>query len=143
MNIAAKLYYKTTAHLPRKLPESQAELVRLKFILSGAFSLEDKEQTWAAVLGQITSTPAHKMRKSYATLANAARRMTVNAIAQEEKMRMVNSLQARLQKAAEEMTAKMNEEEKNDQTSEIISQAHGEPQQAENQVPTQTEATHE
>ncbi len=80
--VIKKAYYHLTAYLPRKLPSSEAEFLAFRDVLLNYYSLKDEPQTYVVIAGQIQSTPGHKLRKSYGTIANHVKRVKINAIAQ-------------------------------------------------------------
>lgn len=100
-----KVYYHLTAYVPRKLPTDQAEIVAFKETLQLYFGLDDRHDVWLTVYGQITSTPATKLRKSYGEIANAARRHSViNPLAQNQKIATIKALEGMLKEKLEEQT---------------------------------------
>lgn len=99
----SKTYYLLTAHIPRKLPTNEVEFEALKKLFIKVYSLEDALPVWITVAGQITSTPAHKIRKSHASIVNAAKRLRINAIAHNQKMLAMTELENRLRIASEKL----------------------------------------
>ncbi len=109
--IFSKLYYLLTAYVPRKLPSDEWEYDDLKGILIKYFGLkQDDPKTWLTVAGHIQSTPTYKMTCSYGLLANVAKRLTVNKLAQEHKILETARLNALLQAKMEEEAKRMQEE---------------------------------
>ncbi len=80
--IFGKLYYWLTAYVPRRLPTTEAQYDRFKNVLVDCYGVPNEPQVWALVSGQIASTPAHKLRKSWGHIANAAKRLGINGLAQ-------------------------------------------------------------
>lgn len=106
MNIQ-KVWYQLTARMPRHLPQTFDQWAKLKAILHIHYGVPDEPLSWAAIAGQITSLEATCMRKSYQSLANAAKRLKVNQVAHDLKMIAYQeneaNLKAKLQKAMENL----------------------------------------
>jgi hypothetical protein len=131
MNALTRTYYKITAHLPRKLPRTPLEFSNLRKIMIDAYLCNDQPSTTMVLAGQVTSTEAHKIRKSYAHIANCIKRLEINAIAAEFRGQAIAENNQRLADAAQRVSDAMKAEEEqkeHDQTSEIISEAHGQPE---------------
>lgn len=91
-------YFRLTGSLPRKLPTTTEEYLKLRERLVLYFGLDDGDPAvWATVSGQITSTPATSMYKSYRAMANAGLRLKVNLVAHNEKVIAVNAIRAKLE----------------------------------------------
>lgn len=130
MNALARSYYHLTAHLPRKLPRTPQEFKALRQIMIQAYGCNDQPSTTMVMAGQVTSTEAHKVRKSYAHIANCIKRLEINAVAAEFRQLAIQENNARLESATKKAVEAFQSEESHDQTSEIVSEAHGEPQPA-------------
>lgn len=76
-----KLFYLLTAYLPRRLPTTPEQYERFKNVLIGCYGVPDTDISWITVAGQITSTPATQIRKSWGSIANAAKRVRINTLA--------------------------------------------------------------
>lgn len=98
-----ELYYYLTAYIPRQLPTSVEEYEEMKDIFMRYYGLENNAQIWATVAGQICSTPANSLRKSYGSIVNAAKRLHINKIANEQKMLAIEELQNILKQKMEAM----------------------------------------
>lgn len=98
-----KAYYLLTAYIPRRLPRTVDEFYSLQYTLITYYGLEDREDVWLAVCGHITSTPATKLRKSYADLANPGKRLSINKIAQDQKQFYISELENKLKEATEKL----------------------------------------
>ena len=103
-NFIIRAYYHLTAYIPRRLPTDHAELNDFRGTLQQYFGLEDKHEVWLTVYGHIQSTPATSLRKSYGSIANAAKRLQVNKTAQEQKIVAIQALQLMLKENMEGMT---------------------------------------
>lgn len=130
MNALARSYYHLTAHLPRKLPRTPQEFKALRQIMIQAYGCNDQPSTTMVMAGQVTSTEAHKVRKSYAHIANCIKRLEINAVAAEFRQLAIQENNARLESATKKAVEAFQSEESHDQTSEIISEAHGQPEPA-------------
>ena len=99
MNSISKLWYHLTAYLPRRLPDTPQKYERMKRVLIHAFGLPDDAPVWALVSGQISSQHPHKLRMAWGNIANAAKRIGINNLAQDQRKAAMNELQARLSEA--------------------------------------------
>lgn len=81
-----KLYYKLTANVPRKLPETEGDIKKIKEIFTQAFGLEDSPQVWYTVFANMASIKSTSVRVPYASLVNIAKRLTINKILQDQKI---------------------------------------------------------
>lgn len=110
MNFVAKLFYKLTFFWPRKLPRNKEELELFKTVVINAFNVDDNEKALLTLLGNVQSTPANKSRRSWYELAVIANRLKVNSLMQDEKQKIISSLEEKLkagfEKLAEEEKAK-------------------------------------
>lgn len=79
-------FHASTQWYPRLLPRTELEFERLQQVLVQCYGLDDHPDTWQMVAGQITSTPASSVRKSYRVMANAAKRLKINLIAHNQKI---------------------------------------------------------
>lgn len=96
-------FYTVTKYYPRPLPRTETEYLAMCHILMQFFGLEDDPSVWTTVSGQITSVPAVKMRKSYGSISNAAKRLRVNYIAHQHKLVAMKALEDRINQAALKM----------------------------------------
>ncbi len=103
MSSLYKLYYYLTAHYPRRMPETESEYLRLKEVLLQYFGVEDTSYVWVTVAGLVQNTKPTSIRKSYGSIANGAKRLKVNAIAQDQKVLAGKALEAKLKELAEKM----------------------------------------
>lgn len=106
-----KVYHMVTAYLPRKMPTTYKEFDDLKHILTQYYGLKDEPAVWATVAGQVTSTKPTSLRKPYIFIANAARRLEVNRIAQEHKEFAFRQLQSKLKALEEKAKQEQTEDE--------------------------------
>lgn len=91
-----------------------------------AYSCNDQPSTTMVLAGQITSTEAHKVRKSYAHIANCIKRLEINAIAAEFRQLAIQENNKRLEDAAQRVADAMKaEEESNDQATEEFAKTDG------------------
>lgn len=104
--IYARAYYFLTAYLPRRLPIDTQDWVRLKAILAEFYGVTDQPEFWATVAGHVASTPSYMSRRSYAFLSTVAKRLTVNAAAQQVRVQAGRELEARLAEAVKKEAMK-------------------------------------
>ncbi|HRH25105.1 MAG TPA: hypothetical protein PLQ20_02080 [Candidatus Paceibacterota bacterium] len=102
MNFLKKMFYTLTAHYPRVLPSTEDEYKKMKHILNAYFEVPDDAKYWATIAGQITGTTPTKMRRTYKSLSNVAKRMDVNKLAQDHKLIAYEQLEAKLKAHIEE-----------------------------------------
>jgi hypothetical protein len=114
----AKAYYHVTAYVPRRLPTNQWEFVEFKRRLIQYYGLEDRHDVWLTVCGHVTATPATKLRKSYGSIANAAKRLQVNKTAHDQKTVAIQALQVILEETSRRISEMPD--------SEIVKTANGE-----------------
>lgn len=81
MNKIQKAYYILTAYVPRKLPTTEEGFNHLKKVVVEAYGVRDDVREMTVLVGQITSTHPNKIRRSYGHMANACKRLTMNALA--------------------------------------------------------------
>ena len=103
-----KIYYHLTAYIPRRLPSSEAEFMKLKDILINYYDVLDEPQTYHMLAGQITSVPATKIRKPYGELANAIKRLKINSLAQCYRIYAQKEMEAKMASLAEEQQKDLN-----------------------------------
>lgn len=94
-------WYRLTAYVPRRLPTSHQELDNFRTIAQEYYGLECTSDQWITVCGQITSTPASSLRKSYGSIINAAKRLNINRVAHEQKLVAADRLKAKLEELVE------------------------------------------
>lgn len=102
MRFTSIAYYKLTVHMPRRLPEHPKDWARLKFILSNHFGVKDDPITWYCVASQVTGTPPDKIKITYASLVNRAKRLNVNELAQDQKIIAGHEITRRMKEVQEE-----------------------------------------
>lgn len=108
-----RLFHKVTSPLPRRLPSTTEEFERLRDTLSKYYGLDkDDPNVWITVSGQITSTPATSVRKSYKDIANAAKRLNINLIAHTYKTVAIATLNAKLEEKMKQTVEAMKSEPK-------------------------------
>lgn len=98
-----KFIYKLTGYFPRKLPKTNEEFEALQTILKTYYGVDDREDTWLTLCGQIHSTPATKIRRSYKGLANACNRLDVNKTARDIKELYIKRLEIKLREATQKL----------------------------------------
>lgn len=99
MNRFKRLYYKLTAYVPRRLPHTSPEYDRFLAVLKEAYDVPDEPAAWATVGGQIKSTKAHWLHKPWGFIANAAKRLYINAVANNLQIMAQAQLTAKLEDA--------------------------------------------
>lgn len=107
MNPILWLWYYLTAYIPRRLPRNPDEYDRMKHALVDYFGLPNEPQVWALVAGQVTSRQAHKLRMPWGLIANAAKRIEINNVAQEDRKRALAENYKRLEAATQKHSALM------------------------------------
>lgn len=105
------LWYKVTAKYPRPLPRSDEEFKQMKEILIQAYGLEDHPSVWYTVASQLVSGPPTSLRRSYENIANAAKKLNIAALAQEQRTIAMQELDDRLMKKTEETIGAFKKEE--------------------------------
>lgn len=125
MNFFTKAYYKATGFVPRTFPQTPESYKKFKAILKDAYGVPDEPRAWMTVAGHVCSTPAAQMKRPWAEIANAAKRMNVNEIAQMDKNEYLTAFRNEL---AEAMKA---EAEATDgiEAQEIVAETYVEPKQ--------------
>ncbi len=107
----AKGYYKLTEHYPRRLPKTADEIEALRYILIIYFGLDWDEPTNYTFLSQLTAGKPTSLRKSYASIANACKKMYLAKLVQAEKVLAQGRLEAKLEvlikKEAEDASAEV------------------------------------
>lgn len=98
-----KLYWHLTAYVPRKLPKDQAEYAAFCETLEQYFGIRNSYDVWMTVAGQVTSTPPNCLRKSYGSIANAAKRLYINKVAHDQKLIAIEALNVILEQKAKEL----------------------------------------
>jgi hypothetical protein len=83
----------------------------MKDALVAYFGVESNPATWATIAGQITSTQANKTRRSWAAMANAAKRLSINSLAKNERTAAMEEFSNQLKAAAEKESARIQAEE--------------------------------
>lgn len=110
MKLILTFYYWLTAWIPRLLPRDANEWQRLQEILVDYYGLPDTAPVWATIAGHVCSTPSYRIRRSYAYLANVARRLQVNAegqkISQHAKAQLMKLLEQKMQENAQKENIK-------------------------------------
>lgn len=84
--LAKGLYYKLTAYMPRRMPQTSDEYMKFKEIMMKYYGVEDNPAAMATVASHLGSIPAWSMKVQYGVLANTAKRLVVNKLAHEHKM---------------------------------------------------------
>lgn len=100
------LWYKLTAHIPRPLPTTEEEFVKLKDTLMLYFGVEDSQVGWITVASEIQNTKTASLRKRYSLYANAAKKIEINGMCENQKRLEGAKLSARLKEIAEKVVAK-------------------------------------
>lgn len=103
MKKLTRAWYVATAYIPRRLPRTESEFLFFKDVLIEAFDVKDEPVSWHCIAGAIGAVPAHKTTRSWGAIANVAKRLTVNKLAQ--------SYRAKAQRDLEEQLAKLQEKE--------------------------------
>lgn len=107
MSELVKYYYRLTAWVPRKMPETKEQLEHLRKVFVEAFGLEDSHQVFYTVFANIASVKGTSIRIRYGQLVNIAKRLEINKLLQDQKVLEYNEHLA---------TIKINEEPANTDT---------------------------
>lgn len=111
-----RFYYQFTALIPRRLPFNETEWAKLQDTLVKYFGVKNAPQVWATVAGHVNSTAAGSIRRSYAFLANVAKRQdAINPAANAIRAKAIRELEAKLAEKMAEQVA-LEEKEKADAT---------------------------
>lgn len=106
MGALLTLWFWITAYVPRPLPTNHDEYLRFKQTLHHYFGLDDNDHVWITVASQIHANPPTSLYRSYGKIANAAKRLKVNAIAQDQKLLALENLHTKLETKAKEIAEK-------------------------------------
>lgn len=96
-----KLYYKLTAHIPRPLPTTEEEFYTTLDLLVQYFGIDGDHQDVVSFASQIQATSFPRLRKSYAFMASAIKRVKINGTAQREKLIASNEIQSKLMQSVQ------------------------------------------
>lgn len=91
------VWYNLTAYIPRLLPRNNEEYDFFLKVCFEAYGVPDSPQARATLAAQVGGVPGYRLRKAWGHLANQAKRLTVNKIAQEYKIRALSELQKQLE----------------------------------------------
>lgn len=80
-----RAYYKLTGHIPRPMPETKEDLEKIKDVFKTYFDIKDDPQVWYTIFSNIGAIKADKVRFSYQSLANIAKRLDTNKLLQDQK----------------------------------------------------------
>lgn len=96
MNKFKRAWFIATAYFPRRLPKNEFEFLRFKDVLVEAYGVKDEPVSWHCVAGNIGSTPAVRLRRPWGELANTAKRLGINQLAQSYRAKAQKDLEERL-----------------------------------------------
>lgn len=82
----AKIFYKLTQYYPRRLPDSKHEISRMQFIMTHYLGLELGDGVWYTVLSQMMAGRPTSLRKSYASMVNAGKKLKISKLVQDHKI---------------------------------------------------------
>ncbi len=110
----AKAWYKSTAHFPRRIPKSLAEVEEMSRVMHLYLGLEDGLDVWYTVLSQTMSGDPTSLRKSYASMVNAGNKLRISGIIQAQKSiahnQHMDMLKSKLEVATEKLSNELKEE---------------------------------
>lgn len=109
-NMIKSLYYKLTSRIPRRMPITAEEWARLKSILVTHFKVKDDPIVWYSLASQVTGTKPTLIHKAYIHYANAAKRLEINELAQDQKKIAGLEISRNLKLQAQEMIDKATKE---------------------------------
>lgn len=111
MNFLLTIYHRLTAYLPRPLPRNDIQYAKLKETLTLYYGLEDKPEIWAVIASQVQAQPCIGLRKAYGKMANEAKRLKINALAEEQKRLAYREIEAKLEAKAKEVAEELARQE--------------------------------
>lgn len=65
------------------------------------YHVPDKSESWAVIASQVQGVPTSRLRKDFGSMANAVKRMEVNQVAQDDKVKCFSVINLKLKEAAE------------------------------------------
>src|SRR5690349_1330197 len=92
-----KAWYVLTCYIPRRLPENQLQYDYFYKVCLEAYEVIDSPQARATIASQVGAVPGYRLRKAWGHIANQAKRLTINKIAQENKQAAIIQLQKELE----------------------------------------------
>ena len=95
-----RLYYRLTAYWPRPLPTSPREFKHLLHVLHHYYDVPREPQALAVIAGVICSTQPTQVTKAWGHIANAAKRLKINKLANDLKLEAIAALESRLAELA-------------------------------------------
>lgn len=98
------------------LPRSPDEFDQLKYILTEAYGVNDEPKSWVTVASHVSSHRSFSLRLGYGYLANSAKRLDMNEVAQAVKTEQFQIFKEKLEAAVERVKASHPEEFKDDLT---------------------------
>lgn len=111
MNKLVKLYYKLTKYMPRPLPQTDAEFLKLKEICQQAYGLEDHPKYTYTLASQLMAGQPTSLYRSYGSMVNAAIKLNIAALTQWHKQIASDELYQRLEAKTKEVSDAIKEEE--------------------------------
>lgn len=96
-----KLYYLLTAYVPRTLPKTQEDFEKMREIMVQHYGLEDDPKITYTLASQLMSGEPHSLRRSYGSMANAAKKLNIAKMVQDLKSLAIKEEQAKLKEKAE------------------------------------------
>lgn len=124
MDFIFKTWFWLTAYIPRPLPTNEEEYLNFQQDLIQYFGLEDNDHVWITVASQIHATPPTSLYRSYGKIANAAKRLKVNAIAQDQKLLAVGNLEHKLKLKLEDMAKKAEGDGGSAESADVLERAY-------------------
>lgn len=120
-----KAFYQLTAYVPRRLPRTENEYQKLKNVLTGYYGVQNNPKVWITVASHITGTHAEKLRKPWGKIANCAKRLDINYLAQTHKLNAAEDMDRDLKAKMEEQVKRFKEEQDEyEQKSQVEQEAH-------------------
>lgn len=95
MNHFQRAWYKATAGYERKLPTTEAEFLFFRDVML-LLGVNDEPVSWHTIAGHIGSVKSTKMHAPWIDFANAAKRLSVNKLAQSYRAKAQKDLEERL-----------------------------------------------
>ncbi len=95
MNRFEKAWYKATAGFKRRLPTTEAEYLKFRDVML-LFGVKDEPVSWHTIAGHIGGIKSTLMHAPWRDFANAAKRLSVNKLAQSYRAKAQKDLEDRL-----------------------------------------------
>lgn len=126
MNKFTRAWYILTAYVHRPLPITEAEFLFFKDVMIEAYGVKDEPVSWHCIAGNIGSIKATKMRAPWGAIANTAKRLSVNKLAQSYRAKAQKDLEDRLKVLQEAEIERLKKEDATKLTKEEMAELYPE-----------------